>query len=48
MGTDSVVVTVPPDAPAFLGRVLPGRWLDAALNRISGSELRGASGERNR
>ena len=41
-------VTVPTHALAFLKRVLPGRWLDAVLNRISDSELRGASDERNR
>ena len=41
-------VTVPTHALAFLKRVLPGRWLDAVLNRISDSELRGTSDERNR
>ena len=41
-------VTVPTHALAFLKRVLPGRWLDAALHGISDSELRGVSGERNR
>ena len=35
-------VTVPTYALALLKRVLPGRWLDAALGRISDSELRGA------
>ena len=41
-------VTVPTHALAFLKRVLPGRWLDAALNRISDSELRGVREERDR
>ena len=36
-------VTVPTYALAFLKRVLPGRWLDAALSMISDSELRGVS-----
>ena len=35
-------VTVPTHALALLKRVLPGRWLDAALSRISDAELRGA------
>jgi len=33
-------VTVPTYALALLKRVLPGRWLDAALSRISDAELR--------
>ena len=41
-------VTVPTHALAFLRRVLPGRWLDAVLNGISDSEIRGAYGRRNR
>ena len=36
-------VTVPTHALALLKRVLPGRWLDAALNRISNVELRGTA-----
>ena len=38
-------VTVPTHALALLKRVLPGRWLDAALNRISDAELRGTAGD---
>ena len=38
-------VTVPTYALAFLKRVLPDRWLDAALNRISDTELRGTAGD---
>ena len=41
-------VTVPTYALAFLRRVLPGRWLDVALSRISDSELRGTDDRRNR
>ena len=36
-------VTVPTHALALLKRVLPGRWLDAALSRISDAELRGTT-----
>ena len=38
-------VTVPTHALALLKRVLPGRWLDAALSRISDAELRGTAGD---
>ena len=38
-------VTVPTYALGFLRRALPSRWLDAVLNRISDSELRGAAGD---
>ena len=41
-------VTVPTHVLAFLKRVLPDRWLDAALSRISDSELRGLPGKSNR
>ena len=41
-------VTVPTHVLAFLKRVLPDRWLDAALGRISDSELRGLPGKSNR
>ena len=34
-------VTVPTYALGYLKRVLPGRWMDAVLNRISDAELRG-------
>ena len=38
-------VTVPTYGLGFLRRVLPGRWLDAVLNRISDAELRGTAGD---
>ena len=41
-------VTVPTYALGFLKRILPTRWLDAALNRISDSELRGSTGDSER
>ena len=41
-------VTVPTYALGFLRRVLPTGWLDAVLNRISESELRGSDGKRAR
>ncbi len=41
-------VTVPAHALALLKRVLPGRWLDAVLNRISDTELREVRGKSGR